>query len=85
MEQLTFSWSNVLAGDGVAVSLTGMSIVFFALVIISLCIAALPRVLVFVNKFLPEPEEKAPAPRRPLAGSDDEAIAVAAAYGYHNS
>jgi len=47
--QLALSWQNVLDGDGIGVSLTGMSIVFSGLVLISLYIAGIPRLFAFFD------------------------------------
>ena len=41
-------------GDGLAIAAAGLVIVFFALILISLFIAALPRVLGMVNRVWPE-------------------------------
>lgn len=46
-----FSWANVEAGRGVAISVAGMTIVFLGLVFISMFIAALPLVLNWLNDF----------------------------------
>lgn len=45
---------NVAAGNGIVVSAVSMLIVFLALTLISLSIAALPRILGAVARFLPE-------------------------------
>ncbi len=48
---LAFSWQNVLDGDGLWVTVTGMTIVFLGLIIISVFIASLPRVLAYRDSF----------------------------------
>jgi len=85
MQELHPSWQNIADGQGWAVSATGMTIVFLSLVMVSLFIAALPHVMVVLNNWLPEatPEKNLPKPAQ--AASEDESIAVAAAYAYHNS
>ncbi len=50
---------NIIDGQGVAVSVTGMLIVFFALMFISIFIAILPHVLKLVEKVFPEEEIEA--------------------------
>ena len=42
---LAFSWQNVLDGNGIWVTITGMVIVFFGLIFISVFIASLPHLL----------------------------------------
>lgn len=49
MESLNFSWSNVIAGDGLSTALMGMTIVFAGLVTLSLYIALLPKLLNLLN------------------------------------
>lgn len=51
MDHLTFSWQNVLDGNGIWVTITGMVIVFIGLIIISSFIAVLPRALAFFDSF----------------------------------
>ena len=51
------NWQYVIDGNGLSVTVTGMLIVFFALIIISVFIALLPRVLTVVARFFPEKEE----------------------------
>ncbi len=40
-----FRWANVSDGNAIAIAITGMLIVFTALTLISVFIAALPRIL----------------------------------------
>ena len=47
---------NIQAYDGVGIALTGMCIVFTALILITFYIAWLPWVLKHLAKILPEPE-----------------------------
>lgn len=53
---------NVVNGNGVVISITAMIIVFLALALISLFIAALPRVLKMVARVLPEEQPTGPPP-----------------------
>lgn len=47
-------WQRIVEGRGISISLTGMTIVFSALVIITLFIAAVPRVLDVLEPYLPK-------------------------------
>ena len=47
---MEFSWQNVIAGNGVALSLGGMAIVFGGLILISVYIALLPTILNLLDK-----------------------------------
>ena len=57
-EDLNFSFDvqNIIDGQGISIAITGMVIVFFALSVISLFIAALPRILSLFAKRWPETE-----------------------------
>lgn len=72
---------------GASIALTGMAIVFVALVLISLAIAALPRVLTWIDPWLPEPhggahgQESAGHPENQVA--DDDAVIAAIGYVLH--
>jgi Na+-transporting methylmalonyl-CoA/oxaloacetate decarboxylase gamma subunit len=59
---MNFSYQNVVEGQGIEIAMTGMAIVFTALVLISVFIALLPRVLVVLNPFLPETTHHGHAP-----------------------
>ncbi|WP_442484403.1 OadG family protein [Aeoliella sp. SH292] len=47
-------WAGVVEGRGIELTIVGMAIVFSALVIISLFIAALPKVLEWLDPYLPK-------------------------------
>ncbi len=47
---MTYSWQNVIDGNGIGITLTGMLIVFSGLLLISLFIAVLPRALKFKER-----------------------------------
>jgi oxaloacetate decarboxylase gamma subunit len=55
---------NITANNGIGIALTGMTIVFIALVLISGYIALLPKVLKKLSRFFPEDE-------LPVARSED--------------
>ncbi|MFW5501269.1 MULTISPECIES: OadG family protein [unclassified Maridesulfovibrio] len=90
MQQMLFSWNNVVAGDGVALSVTGMSIVFVALLLVSVYIALLPKIAAFCNKIIPPsahhsgPVASAPTPQVKTGPSEAEVVAAAVAYLHKN-
>jgi hypothetical protein len=53
---------NVVAGNGIRISISAMCIVFAALAMISLFIAGLPHILKVVARVLPEEKPTGPAP-----------------------
>ncbi|NQU41455.1 MAG: OadG family protein [Lentisphaerae bacterium] len=73
MHRLSTGWQAVVNSEpsGLAVSVAGMTIVFLALVLISLFIATLPRVLDLLSSVFPDEEAK--------ADTDHDRIAVAIA------
>ena len=81
-----FSWDNVVSGRGIEISLTGMFIVFSALVLISLYIALVPRILAVLAPILPPEKEHspaaAPAAKRPDDVPESELLA-AIGYAFH--
>ncbi|MBI9109820.1 OadG family protein [Maridesulfovibrio ferrireducens] len=85
MQEMVFSWQHVVNGDGVALSITGMSIVFVALMLVSLYIAMLPRLAGFFNKIIPPAAHhcgvEAPPPSGP---AEAEIVAAAVAYLHKN-
>ena len=84
-----FQPSNIIEFDGIAIAITGMFIVFFALSLISLFIAELPTILNFLNDYLPpEPEPHiAPirAPRATESGDEETAVAIGLAMHAHRT
>ncbi|TIH19365.1 hypothetical protein D0S45_04075 [Marinifilum sp. JC120] len=90
MQQMLFSWDNVVAGNGVALSITGMCIVFTALLLVSVYIALLPKLAAFLNKIIPPsahhsgPVANAPAPQVQTGPSEAEIVAAAVAYLHKN-
>ena len=80
--ELTFSFQNILDANGTAIAVTGLSIVFTSLTLITLAIAAMPRILVALERFLPpEHEHHHTAPAAKPA--DDELLAVAIGFAMH--
>lgn len=54
-----FDWQNVINGDGIGITITGMLIVFCGLILISLYIAYLPRALALLDRDKDRKREKA--------------------------
>ncbi len=52
------SWQNVVNAKGLLITVTGMSLVFFSLTLISYIISLTPLLLKVINRFLPEQEEE---------------------------
>lgn len=76
-------FQNILDANGIGLALTGMGIVFFVLILVSLFIASLPKVLPVVSGFLPvvEHHHGAPMPSaaaRPAAAQQGTEEVVAA-------
>jgi len=68
------SLQNVLDGHGIAISITGMLIVFSGLVLISLFIAQLPSMLKWLDR-LTTRKAKQPEPvalKKPVVSAEDE-------------
>jgi hypothetical protein len=65
----------------VAIAVAGMSIVAIALAFISLFIATLPRFLEFLERYLPEAEDRH-AKRTPSESSHPDDDAITAAIGF---
>ncbi len=82
MENLQFSLQNIIDGQGGGIAITGMSIVFCALGLISLFIFLLPKILERVARLYPESEGHGarPAPRQVR---DDPELAAAIAVAFH--
>ena len=73
-------------GAGLAITITGMLIVFIALAGITLFISALPKVLEWVEPWFPENQHHhAPAPPQSVASSDDEVVAAIGFVLHHQS
>ena len=75
--------AGIRENDGFAIAITGMVIVFSALVLISLALTALPRVLAVLNEYYPEKVEHVASRTRPAAAAGEPEIAAAAAFAMH--
>jgi len=92
MEQLQFGLQSISDGQGVGIAMTGMSIVFVALALISVFIALLPRILRVLARYVPESSAHAsPQPRpvettgRHAAGAGDASMVVAIGFALHTA
>ncbi len=81
--EFAFSIQNIHDGNGVAISVTGMFIVFTALALITLFIAQMSRFIALLSRFLPpEPEFSSVmvAKKAPVQISDEVAMAIVIAH-----
>ena len=78
--EFNFSAQNIVDGQAVPISITGMIIVFCVLTLLSLFIAALPRILQLVSRIFPEKVAHTAKVSQPSANEsrDEEAIAAIA-------
>ena len=80
---------NIEHYDGVATSISGLCIVFFSLILISVYITLLPRILEYVHKILPESDhpdvQAAQSSAAPLAQKENLQQAAAAAVAFHTA
>ncbi len=78
---------NILQNDGIGIALTGMSIVFVALMLITLFIAILPKVLNALSGILPAEAEQhataAPTVLQPAASQDETEVVAAIGFALH--
>lgn len=75
---ISFGIKNIIEGQGISIALTGMFIVFVALSLITLSIFLLPKILVFLTKFIPQKTEVQVMP----GNSSTEADEILAGIGY---
>lgn len=73
---ITIDPQNVIDGNGIGLALTGMLIVFTALILISLFIASVPRLLGLLNRIFPEVDHHHHTPSRPADQPDLELVAA---------
>jgi len=75
-------FQNITDAGGIGLAVTGLTIVFAVLVLVSLFISGLPRVLPTINSILPEPEGHYGAPMpsavspQMAAGLEEEVVAA---------
>jgi Na+-transporting methylmalonyl-CoA/oxaloacetate decarboxylase gamma subunit len=77
-----FRFQNVLDADGISLSIIGMLIVFAALALVSLFIAALPKILERLNDYLPAEQTHHGGHGGSSGGELDEEEFIIAALGY---
>ena len=82
MQELSFSYQNIIAGQGFELAFAGMTIVFTALVLVSTFIALLPKVLAPINRLIPEVHLHT-APSQQSKGGDEAEIAAAVGFALH--
>ncbi len=74
-------WQAVVDGNGIAISLMGMTIVFLALVLITLFIASVPTLLAWLDPILPKGHSHHHAPPTPEEQTPLDQEKVVAAIG----
>jgi Na+-transporting methylmalonyl-CoA/oxaloacetate decarboxylase gamma subunit len=79
MHELSFSYQNIIDGQGFSLAFAGMTIVFTALILVSAFTALLPKILKVVNRRIPEVQHH-PQKRK---GSDEAAVAAAIGFALH--
>ena len=78
----SFNYQNIITGQGFQLAFAGMTIVFTSLVLVSIFIALLPKVLVVLNRLIPEVHQHTAAPKQ-RETSDETAIAAAIGFALH--
>ena len=79
--EMIYSFQNIVEGQGVDIAITGMSIVFTALALISLFIFTLPRILA---RWSPETSAVAhPTARRDVSGHEEDEVVAAIGLALH--
>lgn len=71
-------WQAIVDGQGISISITGMAIVFAALVFISMFIALLPKLLELLDPILPTSHAHSASPSREEQSDLDREKVVAA-------
>ena len=78
--KLSFSYQNIVAGQGFELVFAGMTIVFTALVLVSVFVTLLPRILSVINPLFPETQlHTEPQTKK----SDESEIAAAIGFALH--
>ena len=80
----SLDFANMAEHQGLALSVTGVIIVFAALAVISIVIAALPYMMSLLAKVIPEVTEPAHGGKKKKKKSDDE-IAIAIVLANHTN
>lgn len=74
----TFNLDAIGEANGISIAVMGMLIVFCALGLIFIFIGCLPRLMVYLEPWLPEMESHAPAPEESLPLDRDKIIVAIA-------
>jgi Na+-transporting methylmalonyl-CoA/oxaloacetate decarboxylase gamma subunit len=77
-------WEAVVEHHGIALSITGMAIVFVALVVIALFIAALPHALALLGPYAPKIEKHGGPSPAEQDQSDEEEVVAAIGFVLHS-
>jgi len=80
---LTSGLDEIFRHDGFAIAITGMVIVFSALVLISIALSSLPGILALLNEYYPEKSERQTPGPAPVHSTGDQDIAAVAAWTMH--
>lgn len=80
MNNLTMGFENILAANGIILSLVGILIVFAALSIIALSIALLPKILPLIATIFPEEDHAHGTAHSASVKSDHDEVLAAIAY-----
>jgi len=75
-----YGWQNVINANGVTITIIGMLLVFFSLVLITIVISWTPYLLNFIGKFLPENEETHSAKSVKNISESEVVAAISAAF-----
>jgi hypothetical protein len=76
--------ASLITGKGIAIAATGLLIVFAALILITLFIAALPRILEAVATVLPEAPDRHTVPDSSESLLPDDAVLAAIGFVLHS-
>lgn len=77
-------WQNIVEAEGFGIAITGMLIVFTALILITGCISILPKLLVPLETLIPVEEHHTHAGVSKAGDSNNEAEIAAAATAVHH-
>jgi oxaloacetate decarboxylase gamma subunit len=78
-----FSLDNIANGDGYSIALSGLAIVFFALIVVTVFISILPRVLARFATVWPEAAAVPEAKTSTAAAENDDGLIAAIGYIVH--
>ena len=79
---LNVSMKNVYDANGIWISITGMTIVFAALILITIILSMMPRILPILEKIYPESEGHHHSTPSASNGSNGDEESLVAAIGF---